>query len=167
MLAYIIYNTWHCITSSRDWIQTAARNPQIVIIQQVMISILNKSSAMRQHNFLNEKGWSIENWSVLFLSNGSNQGFNVLSSDRILIDGCISCALKVHDPFNNSRSFFLSGIFRRIFQFIKMTRVRVREDIKILKYSKYQELLDKIESLSQKVTELEAKVDVLSIRVKV
>ena len=43
---------------------------------------------------LNEKGWSIENWSVLFLSNGSNPGFNVLSSDRILIDGCISCEIR-------------------------------------------------------------------------
>ena len=39
-----------------------------------------------------------------------------------------------------------------------MTRVRVSEDIKILKYSKYQELLKKIESLEKKVTELEAKV---------
>ena len=54
--------------------------------------------------------------------------------------------------------FFISGIFGRIFQFIKMTRVRVSEDIKILKYSKYQELLKKIESLEKKVTELEAKV---------
>ena len=44
-----------------------------------------------------------------------------------------------------------------------MTRIRLSQDLKIIKYSDYKNLLDKIADLEQKIKELNERVGILTI----